>query len=108
MDGLNKVKEEDQDGKVTGRQFGGSRRAGALLHTDPIKIWRLVCRAGVGKSGDVGLTEQIALDSDECRLHRKVCAALEKVGLGNHTLPRQLHTGSVSGWREHFEHRGSV
>jgi len=60
----------------------------ALLHPNAIKIWRWVCGAGVGKSGYVvGLTEQIALDSDECRLRSKVCAALEKVPLGNHALP---------------------
>jgi hypothetical protein len=85
--------DEFEKGFSTARFCGWSstqpRSVGALLDPDAIKIWRLVCGAWIGKSGDVvALTEQIALDSHECRLHRKVSAALEKVRLASHALPR--------------------
>ena len=74
------------------RSFNGAKsNISQLLDADAIKIRAGVRSGGVRVTRRADLADDVALDGGECRLRRKIGAALEIIRSRVHTLPAYGH-----------------
>lgn len=79
-----------------------------LLHPNPIEVRAEIGSTSIREGCRSRLPLDVALNDREGGLHRKVRAALEKIGSVGHALPTHRNPGHIIGWNQHHQNRSGV